>query len=193
MAWKAEHWLEEVFPGKSRIYDEYRLLPPRELVIVASAVLDLALATLISRRFIDSPAESDSFLGVNGDGRAPSASFGARIQLALLLGIITESDVDLLRAIKGVRNLFAHRVHVDFCSPVIQKSLRALYTGWRKRHEALVSAKLISGEACRFEEIEKHLGKIPEAGEGLLLAVFVTYQAYFHLLSSRVRRIELIR
>lgn len=193
MAWKAEHWLEEVFPGKSRIYEEYRHLPPRELAIVAAAVLDLALATLLSCRFIDSPAESDSFLGVNGDGRAPAASFGARIQLALLLGIITESDAEILRAIKELRNLFAHRVRVDFCSPVVQKSLRALYTRWRKRHEALVSAELISGEPCRFDEIEKHLGEIPEAGEGLLLAVFTTYHAYFHLLSSRVERTELIR
>jgi hypothetical protein len=83
MAWKIEHWLEEVFPGKSRIYEEYRLLPPRELAVVAAAVLDLALATLLSRRFMDYPAESEAFLGVNGDGRAPAGSFGARIQLAL--------------------------------------------------------------------------------------------------------------
>jgi hypothetical protein len=32
---------------------------------------------------------------------------------------------------------------------------------------------------CRFDEIEKHLGKIPEAGEGLLLAAFTTYHALF--------------
>ena len=192
MAWKVEHWLEEVFPGKSRIYEEYRLLPSRELAIVAAAVLDLALATLLSRRFIDSPAESDAFLGVNGDGRAPAASFGARIQLALLLGIITESDAEILRAIKELRNLFAHRVRVDFCSPIAQKPLRALCSRWRKRHEALVSAKLVSSLPCRFDEIEKHLGKIPEAGEGLLLSVFTNYQAYFHLLSVRVGRIELI-
>jgi hypothetical protein len=193
MAWKAEHWLEEVFPGKSRIYEEYRLLTSRELAVVAAAVLDLALATLLSRRFIDIASESDAFLGVNGDGRAPAASFGARIQLALLIGVITESDAEILRAIKEIRNLFAHRVHVDFCSPVAQKPLRSLYSRWRKRHEALVSAELIAGSPCGLDEIEKHLGKIPEAGEGLLLAVFTTYHAYFHILSSRVGRIELIR
>jgi hypothetical protein len=161
--------------------------------VVAAAVLDLALATLLNRRFLDIQSESDGFLGVDGDGRAPAASFGARIQLALLLGIITKSDPKILRAIKQLRDLFAHRVHVDFCSPVVRKPLHALYAGWRKRREALVSAKVISDAPYGFDEIEKHLGEISDAGEGLLLAVFAVYHAYFHLLSSRVERVDEIR
>jgi len=39
------------------------------------------------------------------------------------------------------------------------------------------------------KEIGIHLSNLPEAGEGLLLAVFTVYQAYFHRLHSRVNRI----
>ena len=76
MAWKTERWLEEVFPGPDRIYTAYRHLGGRELAIVACAVLDTALASLLERRLLDIPAELESFLGVNGDGRAPAATFG---------------------------------------------------------------------------------------------------------------------
>ena len=50
MAWKIERWLSEVFPGEDEIYAEYRSLPPRELAIVSAAVLDVALAELLSLR-----------------------------------------------------------------------------------------------------------------------------------------------
>ena len=97
MAWKIERWLSEVFPGEERIYIEYRDLRRRELAVVAAGVLDLALAELLSMRLIDKPGEYEEFLGLNEDGRAPCSSFGARIQLALLLGIITNEDATILR------------------------------------------------------------------------------------------------
>jgi len=53
MTWKIERWLAEVFPGESEIYSEYRSLPPRELAIVSAAVLDVALAELLSLRLAD--------------------------------------------------------------------------------------------------------------------------------------------
>jgi hypothetical protein len=63
--------------------------------------------------------EIELFLGIDGDGRAPAGSFGARIQLALLVGLITEEDATILRQIKNLRNTFAHRVKVDFLSPSV--------------------------------------------------------------------------
>jgi len=70
MAWKIERWLAEVFPGEKEIYSEYRELPPRELAIVCSAVLDVALAELLSLRLAEHGKEVEEFLGANGDGRA---------------------------------------------------------------------------------------------------------------------------
>ena len=81
MAWKIERWLAEVFPGEERIYSEYRTLPPRELAIVSAAVLDVALAELLALRLSGEDREIEAFLGLNGDGRAPVATFGGRIQL----------------------------------------------------------------------------------------------------------------
>ena len=107
MAWKIEKWLAEVFPPDKRLFDEYKSLKARELVIVAASVMDLALAELISLRLSDLPKEQEEFLGLNGDGRSPCASFGSRIQLAVLLGIITIDDADILRTIKSLRNLYA--------------------------------------------------------------------------------------
>lgn len=42
MAWKAERWLAEVFPGKEHIYEECRHLPARELAIVRAINGDVA-------------------------------------------------------------------------------------------------------------------------------------------------------
>ena len=79
---KTERWIDEVFPGEQDIYAEYRTLASRELVIVSAAVLDVAIAELISLRLKQNRKEVEQFLGLDGDGRSPAGSFGARIQLA---------------------------------------------------------------------------------------------------------------
>lgn len=114
MAWKIEKWLDEVFPGEKNLFSEYSDLSEREFAIVTAGVLDLALAELISKRLIDKPKEYESFLGLDESGNAPAGSMGARIQLALLLGIIRIEDARILRIIKNIRNKFAHRVNVGF-------------------------------------------------------------------------------
>jgi hypothetical protein len=189
MPWKIERWLTEVFPGETEIYSEYRSLPPRELAIVSAAVLDVALAELLVLRLADREKEVESFLGVNGDGRAPASSFGARIQLALLIGLLTPDDAGILRTIKELRNLFAHRVRIDFLSPPVLKSTTKLHTLWLKRSEALIEAGAMSGTTDQLAEIGRYLPTVAEAGEGLLLSVFTVYHAYFHRMHKRVQRI----
>ncbi len=189
MAWKIERWLSEVFPGEEDIYSEYRTLSQRELAIVSAAVLDVALAELLFLRLRECGKESEEFLGLNADGRAPSGSFGARIQLGLLVGLLTQDDAATLRAIKELRNLFAHRVNVTFLSPPALKVTTKLHALWLKRTEALIQAGALPGSARHLEAIAKHLPELEEAGEGLLLSVFVTYQAYFHRMHSRVVRL----
>ena len=189
MAWKIERWFAEVFPGETGIYAEYRGLPPRELAIVSAAVLDVAIAELLALRLIDQTKEAEEFLGVNGDGRAPAGSFGARIQLGVLVGLLTQDDAAILRTIKELRNHFAHRVRIDFLSPPILKVTIKLHALWVSRSAALIKAGAISGTTEQLAEIGRYLPSVAEAGEGLLLSVFTVYQAYFHLMHSRVQRL----
>lgn len=190
MVWKIERWLAEVFPGEARIYEEYRDLPPRELAIVSVAVLDAALAELLALRLADYGKEAEDFLGVDGDGRAPAGSFGARIQLGLLTGLLTPEDAALLRAMKELRNLFAHRVRVTFLSPAVVKVTKRLHALWLARVEGIIKAGAPPGNLARLKDVGRHLQHEAEAGEGLLLAVFTVYQAYFHRMHSRVTRID---
>ena len=190
MAWKIERWLAEVFPGESEIYSEYRSLPPRELAIVSAAVLDIALAELLALRLADHKKEVEDFLGLDGDGRAPAGSFGAQIQLGLLVGLLTRDDAAILRTIKELRNLFAHRVRINFLSPSVVKTSTRLHSLWLSRCEALIRAGAMSGTTAKLKELARHLPHVCEAGEGLLLSVLTVYQAYFHRMHSRVKRIR---
>lgn len=190
MAWKIERWLAEVFPGESEIYSEYRSLPPRELAIVSAAVLDIALAELLAQRLADHKKEGEDFLGLDGDGRAPAGSFGARIQLGLLVGLLTPDDAAILRTIKELRNLFAHSVRINFLSPSVVKTSTRLHSLWLSRSEALIRAGAMSGTTAKLKELARHLPHVSEAGEGLLLSVLTVYQAYFHRMHSRVKRIR---
>ena len=189
MAWKIERWLTEVFPGESQIYSEYRSLAPRELAIVAAAVLDAALAELLSLRLVEHYKEVEEFLGLDGDGRAPAGTFGARIQLALLVGLISSDEAAILRAIKELRNLFAHRLRIGFLSPAVLKVTTKLLSLWLKRNDGLIKAGVISGTSGQLKRLGQYLPRYSEAGEGLLLSVFTVYHAYFHRLHARIPRI----
>lgn len=190
MAWKIERWMDEIFPGKEKIYSEYRDLPPRELSIVSAAVLDVALAELLTLRLVDSVKEVEAFLGLDGDGRAPCGSFGARIQLATLVGVLTQEDAAILRAIKDLRNVFAHRVHANYVSPEVLKLTTRLLRSFRTRYASLIPGGVSASTTAEFDKLERYLPLVEEAGQGLLLMVFTVYQAYFHRLHSRILRLE---
>lgn len=189
MAWKTEQWMRDVFPGSDSIYEEYRSLPRRELAVVVGAVLDSALAELLSKRLTGQNSEIHSFLGVNGDGRAPCGSFGARIQLALLTSVITEGDAAVLRTIKNIRNQFAHQVNADFNSESVLPLVTKLHDQFLQRSNKLIEVGHLDGTTHSLSTIKPLLVTEPEAGAGLLLAIVSTYQAYFHRLYERVKPI----
>jgi hypothetical protein len=190
MAWKIEKWLSDVFPGRENIYAEYRLLPRRELAVVAAAVLDIALAELLSNRLVDSSAEYEDFLGLDGDGRAPCGSFGARIQLGLLVGVITPHDAAVLRTIKNIRNVMAHRVRVDFTSPEVLPLILKLHDLLLAHSNSLIDHGLLPGPKHDLGLVRQFIPTVPEAGAAMVLSVLTVYQAYFHLLSERIVRID---
>ena len=190
MAWKTERWLEELFPGEEQIYSEYNHLPPRELAIVSCAVLDAALVDLLALRLKGGNKEITGFLGVNGDGRAPTASFGARIQLGLLVGLLTPDDARILRTLKDIRNQFAHRVKLDFLSPSVLRATTRLFQLWSAQTHKLANQTPIPlNRGSHLEQVGRFLPHQAEAGEGLFLAVFTVYHAYFHRMHPRVEKI----
>ena len=193
MAYKIEKWLRDVFPGPEHIFSAYNSLKGRELAVIASSVLDLALAELLHARLRDYAKESEEFLGLNEDGRAPCGSFGARIQLAVLVGVITPEDASMLRVIKSIRNCFAHRVNVDFLNERIQGSVHELFRLLYEQGKRLHDKGIRNWSPEPFDTLKPYLKTTPEACEGLLLAVLGIYQAYFHRLSEQMVRIEDVR
>ncbi len=192
MVWKIERWMAEVFPGEENIYEEYRRLPSRELAIVCASVLDVALAELLSMRLRDNRKEAEDFLGLNGDGRAPAGSFGARIQLAVLVGLLTPEDAAVFRKVKALRNLFAHRVKIDFTSPAVVTVLLELHKIWIKRNEHLLDRQYLKGNTAALAQMGAQIPTDPIAGEAFLLVVFGVYHAYLHRLHSLVRPVKLV-
>jgi hypothetical protein len=108
--WRIERWEAEVLPRLSVILEEHLKLSLRDSTILTTALLDLGLADLINKRLAGPEHEIVEFLGADEDGRAPCGSFGSRIQLARLIGIISDEDARLLRQLKALRNTLAHRV-----------------------------------------------------------------------------------
>ncbi len=191
MAWKTEKWLEEIFPGEENIYSQYRDLNAREFSVVSCAVIDAAIAELIAIRLNNSTnKEIETFLGVNGDGRAPCGSLGAKIQLGYLLGILTENDMQILRGFKNIRNKFSHSVNVSFSSKEIVKIVKNIHSLWVERAESLSTKAEANIEADKIKSILKHLDNTPEACHGFILGVFTTYQAYFHRLHGRLQKLN---
>ena len=190
MAHKTERWLPNRLPVVGAIYSEYGGLPLRELSIVTAAVLDTALAELLRLRLIDNPHECEDFLGLDGDGRAPTASFGSRIQLALLVGLIGPQDAAILRGIKDLRNLFAHRSQIAFDSPEAQKVTAKLHALWIKWRGHVDPSGVSEASPVVSNRLARDLPSHEYATEGLLLWVFAAYHAKFQRLHPSVQRIR---
>lgn len=184
--WKIESWLKEVYPAFTGVTSEYNTLPPRELVIVATACLDLALAELISKRLMPYDSEIMNFIGADEDGRAPLGSFGARIQAAHLLGLINDRMASDLRDFKNVRNRFAHRVKIGFDDAKVAEWMVAL---WKRFHKA-------SGITLSPEEQTLHYGGIRKGGASgvaVFRIMFAFYHAYFYCLIPSVTPVDPVK
>lgn len=136
---RIERWLTDVFPQTDQLFESISGLSVREAVVVSSAMLDTALAEVIGLRLVGPQDEIDSFLGVKEDGRAPAGSFGSRIQLALLLGVLSPTDARVFRAVKDLRNVMAHRVQADLQHPRIKSAIETLWERLRPATEWIVS------------------------------------------------------
>ena len=184
MTWKVEKWSKDIFPSNSRVYKQHQELSPLELVILSSSIIDLALAELITLRLRDDPSEVEAFMGLNEDGRAPCASFGARIQAAYLLGIITKYDAEVFRCLKRLRNIFAHRTDLDFRNKRIRSIVQSLYDA--------METKLRREGPCGDKDIKsfpRSLRSEVTSSDAILYIIRRAYQLHFKNVMSTVPRV----
>ncbi|MDQ3045601.1 MAG: hypothetical protein M3R06_10710 [Chloroflexota bacterium] len=137
--WKIEQYTAEILPSVMQSLVDYGNLPLRESVILTSAIFDTALAELIQRRLTGPTSEIIEFLGADEDGRAPCGSFGSRIQMARLLGILVDEDVELLRRLKKLRNIAAHRVKLAVSEQKVGDALVSIWELLRRPIGVVVS------------------------------------------------------
>jgi DNA-binding MltR family transcriptional regulator len=82
----------------------------RAVGIVAGAIVEQRLTEAIKARFVQNDTIIKRMFDISN---GPIGTFGAKIDLAFLMGIIsTEARTDL-RAMKDIRNSFAHKLEID--------------------------------------------------------------------------------
>src|SRR6185436_438885 len=85
------------------------------------AQLDDWLGQLLQLYFIDHQKACDALL----DDPGPVSTFGARIQLAFALGLISDNESRMLNLIRKIRNEFGHSVETRsfHISPIKERCL----------------------------------------------------------------------
>lgn len=130
--------------------DEIQDSPDRAAAIVAAAILESTLEEGIVNRLLPM---SNSHRATLFGGEASFATFSAKINLGLSLGLYgnkTRSDLNLIRKI---RNEFAHYANRSFAHPEISKHC-ALITEYRTEPEPEPVAPEVSAFYAKFPRIE---------------------------------------
>lgn len=89
------------------VWDELSKTSDRAAAIVGEAILEQSLSALISNYLVDNEEEASRLLSYPGT----LSSLYGKSNLAYCLGLITQGQLDDLRAINKIRNHFAHRLH----------------------------------------------------------------------------------
>ncbi len=85
-------------------FDNIKKLSTHGMVIVNVSLLDEQLEALLTAYFIDKPKAVNELL----DDPGCLSTFGARIKLSFVLGLISAKEFDMLNLIRKIRNDFAH-------------------------------------------------------------------------------------
>jgi hypothetical protein len=92
----------------SAIY-ELRDQSDRAAAIVAATILDLVLTSALEEFLQPHPKEAKEFLAITG----PVGDFKAKIDLALLVGLVDKAAHRDLVTVRDIRNYFAHKLNVS--------------------------------------------------------------------------------
>ncbi len=97
--------------------------PDRGCVLVGAAFLDDVLKSLLELHFVNDRPVTAKLLRQDG----VVGTFGARIELAYALGLVSSAVHDDLNIIRKIRNVCAHRHHpASFHTPEIRDRCEAL-------------------------------------------------------------------
>ena len=91
----------------SKFLEEFQKETDRGAVLVGIALIDDRLERILKNHFLNSKESEDLLNGIN----APLGTFSSRNKLAYCLGLITQLELQEIKVIQKVRNLFAHEVH----------------------------------------------------------------------------------
>ena len=103
-----------------RLTEEFAGESDRAAALVAAALLDENLESLLKAYLIDDAREAEVLLGTS------LQSLGARVRAAYLLGLISRDEMGDLRQIKEIRNHFAHHLHVSFQDSYVARACKRL-------------------------------------------------------------------
>jgi len=94
--------------GLRKSFEEIKILSQRGWAIIAASQLDEQLTALLRAFFVDDQRSADQLLEDTG----AISAFGARIELAFLLGLISARERRMLNLIRKIRNDFAHNSRI---------------------------------------------------------------------------------
>ena len=116
----------------------------RTEAIVGAEYVDELLEALLRAFFIDDDKSATDVF----DNRGPIGTFGARIDLAFLLGLISENERRMLDFIRKIRNEFSHSSkYIDFETSQVKNWCLNLF-------EMSKTAKAIFGKPIDFGDPE---------------------------------------
>jgi DNA-binding MltR family transcriptional regulator len=167
----------------------------RDLVITECAILDMGLVHLLENRLANLPKITERFLGL-ADNEGPASTFSARIQLAALVGLISESVVEYLTALKNIRNKFAHRVVVDFTTDAVVKELNKLRPLWKEMMPIENWKKHPKGDIAIRKYVDEGINKIGrtnEAGRTMFFYTVIMMELRFHFIDTHNERVKTLK
>jgi DNA-binding MltR family transcriptional regulator len=110
---------ESVQRDWSRIIQEFQIESDRAAPLVAAALMDVNLESLLRSYLVADESEVEIMLGTN------LQSLGGRVRATYCLGLISEDEMHDLRLLKEIRNYFAHNLHVSFDDEWVQHTCDA--------------------------------------------------------------------
>jgi DNA-binding MltR family transcriptional regulator len=127
-------------------------------VLVAAGILDEVLQQLL---LYAGRKVSNKLAGRLFEGYGPLSSFSAKIDIAYLFRHLSDEIYSDLRAIKDIRNCFAHAAEpLSLSSPEIVEHLKRL-RGWTKEHDNVL---------LFWDRVQFCLDEIKSASEHALIA-----------------------
>jgi DNA-binding MltR family transcriptional regulator len=113
--------IEEQLRDSQGLIEEMQAGPDRSAVIIGAAFLDERLRQYIERFLVNDATALKDILGVN----RPLGTFGARIQIAYCLGLLTVDEYRDFKIVQEIRNAFAHQLHgISFSDPWVTAKCR---------------------------------------------------------------------